>query len=214
MKHTINQMTILALITAGLMTGCAKNPADAVPEAKASTPGDAETSEVAADAVKYIIDSGSTIKFVGAKVTGQHEGGFNEFTGYFHISKGELTGSDHKFTIDMESTWSDAEKLTGHLKNEDFFNVAKYPEAVFELKSVTGKQEGSNRTLIGDLDFHGVRKQLEIDADVTEKDGVLSIQSEFALDRFAFDIVYPGKKDNLIKQNVLVSIDITAKPEK
>ena len=114
----------------------------------------------------------------------------------------------------MESTWSDAEKLTSHLKNEDFFNVAKYPEAVFELKSVTGAQEGTTRTLVGDLDFHGVRKQLEIDADVTEKDGVLSIQSEFSLDRFAFDIVYPGKKDNLIKQNVLVSIDITAKPEK
>jgi polyisoprenoid-binding protein YceI len=214
MKHTINQMTVLALITAGLMTGCAKNPADDAPEAKTSTPGGTKTSEVAADAVKYVIDPGSTIKFVGAKVTGQHEGGFNEFTGYFHISKGELTGSDHKFTIDMESTWSDAEKLTGHLKHEDFFNVAKYPEAVFELKSVTGKQEGSTRTLVGDLDFHGVRKQLEIDADVTEKDGVLSIKSAFSLDRFAFDIAYPGKKDNLIKQNVLVTVDITAKPEK
>ena len=213
MKHTINQMTVLALITAGLMIGCAKNPADDAAKAKTSTPGGAKTSEVAADAVKYVIDPGSTIKFVGTKVTRQHEGGFNKFTGYFHVSKGELTGSDHKLTIDMESTWSDAEKLTGHLKHADFFNVAKYPEAVFELKSVTGKQ-GNTRTLAGDLDFHGVRKQLEIDADVTEKDGVLSIKSEFSLDRFAFNIAYPGKKDNLIKQNVLVTIDVTAKPEK
>ena len=213
MKHTINQMTVLALITAGLMIGCAKNPADDAAKAKTSTPGGAKTSEVAADAVKYVIDPGSTIKFVGTKVTRQHEGGFNKFTGYFHVSKGELTGSDHKLTIDMESTWSDAEKLTGHLKHADFFNVAKYPEAVFELKSVTGKQ-GSTRTLTGDLDFHGVRKHLEIDADVTEKDGVLSIKSEFSLDRFAFNIAYPGKKDNLIKQNVLVTIDVTAKPEK
>ncbi len=213
MKHTISQMSALALVTTDLMTGCANNPADAAAEAKTSTPGVAKTSEVAASAVKYVIDPGSTIKFVGAKVTGQHDGGFNEFTGYFHMSEGELTGSDHKVTIDMASTWSDTARLTGHLKSADFFNVAKYPEAVFELKSVTGNQEGGTHTLVGDLDFHGVRKQLEVAADVMEKDGVLSIKSEFALDRFAFDIAYPGKKDNLIKQNVLVTIDITAKPE-
>ena len=67
----------------------------------------------------------SSIDWIGRKVTGQH-------TGKINISSGELvfTGNAFQggsFVVDMTSLTSDNDKLTGHLKTDDFFSVEKNP---------------------------------------------------------------------------------------
>ena len=37
--------------------------------------------------------------------------------------------------IDMESTWSDSDRLTGHLKNEDFFDARFSSASLFQPAS-------------------------------------------------------------------------------
>jgi hypothetical protein len=39
------------------------------------------------------------------------------------------------------------------------------------------------------------------------------VKSEFAINRKDFNIVYPGKPDDLIKDEVLLKLDIAAKPQ-
>jgi polyisoprenoid-binding protein YceI len=63
-------------------------------------------------------------------------------------AEGKLTGGEFVMDLntvtadDLEGEWK--QKLEGHLKNEDFFNVAKYPTAKLVISKITGdKVEGT-----------------------------------------------------------------------
>jgi polyisoprenoid-binding protein YceI len=94
------------------------------------------------DGTPYAVDSTSTITWTGSKPTGKHTGTFKISDGTFYVKDGALTGGT--FTINMnslnnEDLAADAEskgKLEGHLKSPDFFDVAKYPTARFEITAV------------------------------------------------------------------------------
>ena len=80
-------------------------------------------------------------------------GGFKKFTGSFDIKDGEPESGE--FTIDMNSTWSDADKLTKHLKNSDFFDVENYPETKFVATAFSKKSDGKY-DLSGNFTLGGV----------------------------------------------------------
>ena len=134
MKHT---SLIIAFAAALLLAAC-ENPADKTTNASVSEAVKV-TASPAAEGVKYAFTPNSEIHFIGSKVTGSHNGGFKKFTGTFTVANNALAGTGQKIVIDMNSLWSDNEKLTDHLMSEDFFNVAKFPESSFEL---TGLQDG------------------------------------------------------------------------
>src|SRR6478736_3369757 len=86
---------------------------------------------------KYKVDTkSSTLVWTGKKFTGQH-------TGNVQLSSGELvaegkTVKQGNFEIDLNTITNtdvtDANynaKLVGHLKNDDFFGVDKFPKASF-----------------------------------------------------------------------------------
>ena len=80
---------VLALGLLLALAGCA-NPAEHAPDAEV---GDAAPEQApAAEGTTYSIDAGSTISFVGAKVTGTHDGGFREFSGEITLVGGDLNG--------------------------------------------------------------------------------------------------------------------------
>ena len=106
----------------------------------------------------------SKIDFVGSKVTGSHEGGFKGFKGEINLVDGDPTKSSIKVAIDTNSLWSDSERLTGHLKSADFFDVEKFPTMTFTSKRVEGAGEGSLR-LVGDLTIKGVTKEVVLDVE-------------------------------------------------
>ena len=58
----------------------------------------------------------SKIGFIGSKVTGSHKGGFNAFTGSWALVADKPEASRISAEIDMSSTWTDNDRLTGHLK--------------------------------------------------------------------------------------------------
>ena len=171
-------------------------------------PAAAEPAEAAAagSTLKGDNTSGS-IGFVGAKITGSHEGGFNTFTATGTVADGQLTAIEG--TIDMASTHSDAEKLTGHLKSDDFFSIEQFTTSTFKSSSITAAEGG--HTVTGILSFHGVEKQISFPATITVADGSASLKAEFALNRKDFGVEYPGKPDDLIKDDVLVKLDFNLK---
>ena len=204
MKSSILLIAPLAALT---LSSCS-DPAASTTDASVS-----EAAPVAAAAVAgqtYQFTSKSTIGFVGSKVTGSHEGGFKEFAGHFTVKDGVPQAG--AFTIKMASTWSDAEKLTGHLKSPDFFDVEKFPVTTFEVTSFTKKSD-QEYELSGNLTLHCVTRNIAFPAQVSTEGDAVKVQAEFDINRKDFDIVYPGKPDDLIRDNVVIRFDLEGKPE-
>lgn len=152
----------------------------------------------------------SKIGFKGAKVTGSHVGGFKSFTGQIVVPGDKPETGSVNLTIDTSSLYSDSEKLTGHLKSPDFFDVQKYPKATFTSTSIAAA-EGGKYKVTGDLTLHGVTKQVSFPATVAVSGDSVKAQSEFSLNRKDFGIVYPGMPDDLIRDDVVLTLDINAK---
>ncbi len=193
----------LALVAVGCADPAADAP-DAVVQEPAAAP--APAAEETATAA-YGLSEDSTIGFVGSKVTGSHEGGFKSFTGKVSVTGASAEGSSVEVSIDATSLWADNEKLAGHLKSADFFDVETHPTASFQSTGIAANEDGTH-TLTGNLELHGVTKQISFPADVKVSQLGFRATAEFSINRMDFGIVNPGKADDLIREEVLIKLDL------
>ena len=189
-----------------LAMGCA-NPADDAPDATVSEPAPEPAPEQTVATTDYALSADSSIGFVGAKVTGSHDGGFNSFEGKVSVAGGAAAGSSVEVVIDTTSLWSDNDNLTNHLKSADFFDVETYPTATFKSTAIDANDDGSH-TVTGNLELHGVTKQISFPAEIVVSDLGFTALAEFSINRMDFDIKYAGKPDDLIRDEVLIKLDL------
>ncbi len=158
----------------------------------------------------------SKVEFTGSKVTGKHEGGFKAFTGTIDLVNAKPEESSVTVDIDTTSVFADDEKLAGHLKSADFFDVEKYPKAKFtSTKIVADAAKGAgNYTVTGDFDLHGQKKSITFPAKITVNDADVAVESEFSINRKDFGIVYAGKADDLIRDDVVIRLNLKSPRKK
>ncbi len=178
--------------------------------ASAGASAGAQNKPAVAAASWKIAPEGSKLEFVGSKVTGKHDGGFKTCSGEITLANGKIEGGSVTIEIDMGSVFSDTEKLTGHLKSADFFDVAKHPKASFVSTEVKAGGEGGSHTVTGNLTLHGVTKSITFAADITVDADKITVKSEFSINRKDFEIVYAGKVDDLIRDDVVLKLDLNA----
>lgn len=151
----------------------------------------------------------STIGFVGAKVTDDHEGTFEAFEGKVKMDGDTVAGLD--LVVKIDSMKIEPEKLRGHLLSGDFFDAETIPEAKFVSRAIRPKADGGNTHEIeGDLTLHGVTKTITFPAKVEVGDQVAHGTANFKINRKDFDMTYPGMPDDLIKDEVLLQLDLVA----
>jgi polyisoprenoid-binding protein YceI len=91
-------------------------------------------------------------------------GRFNEFGGDFTYDSENLSDSTINVTINTRSVDSNHSERDRHLRNSDFLDVSKFPEAKFvSTKVIPG--EGDKFQVVGDLTLHGVTRSITIDAE-------------------------------------------------
>lgn len=153
----------------------------------------------------------SQIKWVGKKVTGQHEGTINFQDAALEFKGSKLSGGS--FTVNMTSiTVTDLksgqgkEKLEGHLKAGDFFGTEKYATASLDFKKVTSKAKGIY-TVTADLTIKNITKPVTFDFTVAEN----SATTSFKVDRTKYDIKYGSGSffDNLGDKVISDEFDLT-----
>lgn len=212
MKRTLAAFALILVVA-----GCAPNPAQNVPPAQVNTPAPASTEAPmaagtetpAGEAVRYTIaPDTSKVEWVGSKVTRSHEGGFKKFAGEISVVGGDAEKSAVNVDIENDSLFADDEDLAGHLKSEDFFDVAKFPKSTFKSTRIAKKGEGYEMT--GDLTMHGVTKSITFPANITVAPEEVTSKAEFAINRMDFGIKYPGKPDDLIRKEVVIKLDLKA----
>lgn len=148
-------------------------------------------------------DKNTTVKFVGSKPKGKHDGGFRSVTGTASVDKGDLATLKISIDIDTTSLYSDNEKLTKHLKSPDFFGVESNPKAKFVSTKV--EKSGDGYKITGDLTMLGKTKSINFPATLAVGADGLTITSSFTIDRTQWGMTYgQGKVDNDVKLTVSV----------
>src|SRR5918999_2303729 len=92
-------------------------------------------------------------------------GRFKDFTGTIHYDASDGTKSTVEFTAKVESIDTGVTGRDNHLRNADFFDVAKFPEMTF--KSTKVEKKGSGYVMHGDFTLKGVTKQISFPFTVT-----------------------------------------------
>ncbi len=143
----------------------------------------------------------TTIKFVGTKPGGRHDGGFRDLTGTASVTGTDLTTLKISLDIDTNSLYSDTPKLTNHLKSPDFFGVKSNPMAKFVSTKI--EKSGDGYKITGDLTMLGASKSITFPAAISLSGGTLNLTSKFAIDRTQWGMTYGrGKIDDEVKLTV------------
>ena len=201
---------LVSIVVVATLSACAGDPAQDVAPAEvheeaATSPAPAE---VPADAKSLSFASGSSIEMVGSKVTGSHTIQLPVSAGTVVVSGDTVVSTD--VTFDMVALTSDSSKLTKHLKNDDFFSTDRFATARFVSSKVGPGAEGSQFDVTGSLTIRDVTHDITIPAKVVVSEGGTQISAEFSINRQNWGISYPGKPDNLIRDDVVVRFDLNA----
>lgn len=209
-KLVFNLFTFAAI---GLAVVSCKN------ENKAETSDAKEVKEVVASANYKAVPESSMIMWRANKVVGGHEGTINVSEGVAKLEGDQLVGGNFVFDIntinptDIPADDENHGKLTGHLKNADFFDVEKHDTATFEITNV----EGNN--ISGNLTMKGITKNVTFPANISVNGDELNITSDkFTIDRTEWGIEYNSGKvmdaaklgDYLIKDDVVLQVKVKA----
>ena len=113
-------------------------------------------------------------------VISEVEGQFKKFDGTIASSTPDFSNAQVNFTIDVNSVDTENEMRDNHLKNADFFDVAKYPSITFKSTSFK-KLSGNKYLLAGNLTLHGVTKPVKFNVTYggTAKDGYGNTKAGF-----------------------------------
>ncbi|MCE1229845.1 MAG: YceI family protein [Firmicutes bacterium] len=108
----------------------------------------------------YTIDaSHSEIGFRIRHLVARTSGRFTAFSGTIHVDTKDITKSSVEVTIQAASINTDNAKRDEHLRNADFFDVAKYPTITFKSTAVKELEKGKLQ-ITGVLTLHGVSKTI------------------------------------------------------
>jgi polyisoprenoid-binding protein YceI len=219
---------------AAVMLAACNNQAPESDEAKVS---ESQAVNETTGGEAYRVDpAASKVAWVGTKVSGYHVGEVAVKSGELKVENGNVVAGN--FVLDMTSInttgpkdsqkeWND--KLTGHLKSGDFFDVEKYPEAKFEITSVkpfSGEVKEDNdprqediskykvtnptHTVSGNLTVKDQTKNIEFPARITASGNQVEAVAKFNIDRKQWGIVYAGKPDDLIRDEIHLGIELKA----
>lgn len=123
---------------------------------------------VPAHAADWTIDTAhSTVGFkIRHMMVSYTRGKFTKFSGVVKIDDKKLAGSSVTADIDLASVDTGNARRDAHLKNEDFFDVKRYPKMRFVSTKVVSK--GKNKLQVqGKLSLHGQTKPVSLDVELS-----------------------------------------------
>ncbi|WKN33703.1 YceI family protein [Porifericola rhodea] len=212
----------LAVVASFTMVSCSQSPQG--DEAQVSEAQEVE--KISQSASSYALNtSQSELQWYGFKPTGQHYGTIGIKDGSVAVENNEVVGGS--FTVDLNDIdvqdleGEDRDKLTGHLKSEDFFFVEQYPEAKFEITQVNpysdataSSEENENMTVkvnneevseyvldnpthmvSGNLSMRDTTLSITFPARIDVSENAIKAEAKFNIDRTNWNISYNDEGD-------------------
>jgi polyisoprenoid-binding protein YceI len=217
MTRTTFTPAFLALSLTVLGAAACSNPADGKAKAKVEeakpVAEPAKTAAPPAGSKRFTVAPGtSKIDITASKPTRTHAIKVNRFTGTIDLADlAKPEAATVAVEIDAKSIEADDPGLTKHLLAKDFFWTEKYPTMKFVTTEIkTGGDKGATHTITGNLEMRGVTKSVTFPGTVAVSAEKVTLAAEFVINRKDWDIVYPGMADDLIRDSVVIKLDVNA----
>lgn len=224
----MKKLSVIALVAVGLLAASCNK--DKAAETAATT-----TEQKVAEGTGEVLPVDVATSVVNWKAF--HKGGFAPRWGTISVKSGELNVEGGQLTagnfiIDMSSIKVDPASVTekdkkpadleAHLKNPDFFDVAKNPTSDFKITSVADLKEapkdavaGANKTVSGNLTLSGKTVNVTFPAKVDVVGNSASIQAKFTVNRADWGIKFGTDEADpaewMISKDIEIAVDVKAK---
>ena len=206
--------TTVLVIIAALTYGCSDPSANKQKATVANAQQESNTPKSSGTETLTISPANSKVEFVASKVTRSHNGSFKQFSGQIDLDPNNTSNSRVTIDIDTSSVVADDDQLTAHLKTPDFFDVAKFPKANFVSTKIEPGSGAQNFNVTGNFDLHGVKKSISFPATINVTPDNVTVNAEFSINRKDFGIVYAGKADDLIRDGVVIKLNLNVPRKK
>lgn len=141
------------------------------------------------------------IKNAGLTVDGR----FDEISGQINFNAANPSASQFTAVIPTKSINTEVEMRDKHLREEDYFEVEKYPEMKFVSTSVSGAN--GKYEVTGKLTIKDVTKTITFPFESTQSAGKTVLKGSFVIDRRDYHV---GGNSWIMGDDVTVMLEVVA----
>ncbi len=135
-------------------------------------------------------------------------GDFSGLKGSIKFDPEKYSSSVFDVTVDAATVDTDNSSRDGHLKRDDYFDVATYKTLQFKSTKIVLSTVADRYYMYGNLTIKGVTKPVEFGFSATAKDGGYVFEGEFNINRRDFGV---GGSSISLSDNLTVSLSVFAK---
>ena len=154
------------------------------------------------------IDPGSSIKFtirnLGIGVTGS----FTGIKGEIVFNEVDLVHSSFMVSVDTKTIDTDIKARDNHLREEAYFDVARYPTMSFTSRKIVAQPGAGNYQVSGILQIKGVSREISFPFTTTQVEGGLIFKGNVKINRRDFGV---GGKSLILSDNLTINLAVMAR---
>lgn len=153
----------------------------------------------------------SSLDFIAEEKGVPVEGRFDKFSAWINFDKNNLDKSAVTIEVDMLSVSADYKVVSDELKKNHWFNVGKFPKAVFKSKSFKSLEDGSYE-VSGTLNLKGYDGLVILPFTLKEEDDVITVTGRTIIKRTEYRIGQ-GEWSNtkVVSDDVKLDVKVVAK---
>ncbi len=161
-----------------------------------------------AQAVLTPVDAASKVHFVIKNFSFKTGGNFSGLKGTIKFDPVNLSASGFDVSVDSKTVDTDNGMRDNHLRESEYFDVAKYPTLNFKSTKVVRSSKAGRFFAFGNLTIKGVTKPIQFPFGAVAKDGGYLFDGEFQIDRRDFGV---GSSSISLADKLTVSLSVLAK---
>jgi len=154
------------------------------------------------------VDKDSKVQFKIRNLGINVSGSFTGLEGKMVFDEKNLVGSSFEASIDASTINTGIDARNKHLREEEYFDVKKFPRISFVSTKVTGSTKQGTFFIFGKLTIKNTTKDISFPFTATPQDGGYLFNGEFKLNRRDFGV---GGNSFVLSDNLTVQLAVLAK---
>ena len=154
------------------------------------------------------VDAGSKVHFTIKNFAIKTGGDFTGLRGTVSFDPSKPSAASFNVSVEASTIDTDSEMRDEHLKEDEYFDVLKFPLISFKSTRVSASSTPGRFYMFADLTIKGTTRPIEFGFSATPKDGGYLFDGEFTIDRLDYKV---GDKSFSLQDKVVVSLKVFAK---